>query len=60
MRWCAEDLGLSLRWHSLVSLVGALRASPSPLGSKLGDAELRSESNRSGSYLVWLVDWESQ
>jgi len=49
MRWYAEDLGLSLRWHSHggYSIGGARGPTFPKVASQVGP-ELRSEGNRSG------------
>jgi len=36
MRWCAEDLGLSLRWHPLVVSIGEAFSAHLPFGGGAG------------------------
>jgi len=47
MRWCAEDLGLSLRWQLMLGIVlRSIHATVLPFGAYGGTLpELRSESN---------------
>jgi len=42
MRWCAEDLGLSLRWHTKgVRVLGGANGSLLPCGGKPARYQLR-------------------
>jgi len=45
MRWCAEDLGWSLRWHTWLSLVVRSDIYTFLPATVSGIAELRSEGN---------------
>jgi len=55
MRWCAEDLGLSLRWHTVGSSVNAGGIVTFPSAPMEGNHVSDMKAIRRFSYYCWLL-----